>query len=125
MHVAGGAHGLAELVAQAQHAAVEVLQALFVRDLAVADHEGVVARGLDFEVVVEGGDALDLPLALALDHGADELARLARGADDEPLAPRLELGLEDVRPPVEVLEVRVGHEAVEVLQARPVLGPAG
>ena len=122
MHVAGGADGLSQLVAQPQHALVQLLQALFVLDDAFPHHERIVAGGLDLQIVVERRDALDVALAFALHHRADQLARLARRTHDQPLAVFLQLALEDVRAAVEVLEVRVGDEAVEVLQAGPVLG---
>ena len=56
-----------------------------VRTIALAEHEHVVAQGLDLQIIVPGGDALELLPVLAVHHRPEQLARLAGGADDQPL----------------------------------------
>ena len=56
--IACGAHRLTQLLAQADDGAVELTQLFLRLHLAVAEHEGVVAQGLDLQIVVERGDAL-------------------------------------------------------------------
>ena len=107
MHITGRADRLAQLVAQAQHALVQILQALFVLDDAVTHHEGVVAGGLNFQIIVKRGDFLDFAFTLALDHGTDQFARLTCGTDDQALAILDQLALQNVRAAVKVLQVRI------------------
>ena len=49
--VPGGAHRLAQLLPQTDNGAVEVPQLLLVGGLPLPDHEGVVAQGLDLQVL--------------------------------------------------------------------------
>ena len=75
--VAGGTHGLAQLLPQPHHRAVEVPQLLFRAHHALAEHEHIVADGLDLQKVVPGGDALELLPVLVRRHRLEQLARLA------------------------------------------------
>ena len=76
MDVAGGHHRLVQLLANAHNGAVVLPQALHV-GVAVAHHEHVVAKGLDFQVVVVGGDFAQVVEGLPLHHGPEQLAGLA------------------------------------------------
>ena len=84
--IACGAHGLAQLLAQADDDAVELPQFLLRLYLAVTEHKGVVAQGLDLQIVVERGNALQLCPILMISDGAEQLARFAGRADNETLA---------------------------------------
>ena len=53
--VAGGADRLAQLLSQPDDGAVKLPQLLLRLDVAVSQHEGVVAQGLDLQIVVERG----------------------------------------------------------------------
>ena len=116
MRVAGGNDRLAELFAQRDDPAVEIAQPLVVRDLALGDQEAVVADRLDLEVIVERGDALDLVLRLPVQHGAEQLARLARRADDEAVAVLLQHGLRDAGIAAVILQIAHRDETIQVLQ---------
>ena len=115
--VSGGAHRLSQLLPQPDHSAVELPQLLLVPDLAVPEHEGVVAQGLDLQVVVEGGDPLQLRPVLVLDHRLEQLPCLAGRAHNQPLPVGDELVLGDDGIALEVLEVGGAHQLVEVFQA--------
>ena len=84
MDIAGGHHGLVQLLADLDDGAVVLPQALDVR-VAVAHHEHVVADGLDLQVVVVAGDLAQVVEGLPLDHGPEELAGLAGAADEQAL----------------------------------------
>ena len=118
MHVAGGADGLAQLLAQADDGAVVVLQFLVVLRLALADQEAVVAQRLDLEIVVERRDALELVPVLMVAHGLEQLPRLAGGADDQPFAVRDQLAFGDGGIALEIFEIRRGNELIEVFESR-------
>ena len=53
MDVTGGADGFSQLLAEADDDTVEFPQVLLAPCLAVAEHEGVVAQGLNFQIVVK------------------------------------------------------------------------
>ena len=114
--------GLAELFAKLDNSAVEVLEIFVVAHRAVAHHEAVIAERLNFKIVVERGDALELVPVLVVDDGAEQLARLAGRADDQALAMRDKLAFRDDRHALKVFEVRRRDELVEVLEAHLVLG---
>ena len=120
--VARCADGLAELFAKLDNSAVEVLEVFVVAHRAVAHHEAVIAERLNFKIVVERGDALELIPVLVVDDGAEQLARLAGRADDQALAMRDKFAFRDDRHALKVFEVRRRDELVEVLEAHLVLG---
>ena len=117
MHVAGGDHGLVQLFAQSDDFAVEVAQLLLVARRAGAEHEAVVADGLDLQIVVPAGDALDLLLRPVVDDGLKQLARLAGAAQDEALAVLVDEVAGHAGMAVEIAQVAVGNEMIEVLHA--------
>ena len=105
MHVAGGADRLAQLLAEPHDRAVEFPELLVRAHAAVTDHEPVVAQRLDLQIVVIGGNALELRPILMVDDCAEQLARLARRADDQSFAVGVQLALGDRRHALKVLEV--------------------
>ena len=117
VHVAGGHDGDAQLIAELHDDAVEVAQGFLIRETALAHHEIVVADGLDFEVVVPGGDLLQLLPGLVGQHRLEQLARLAGAADNQALAQLLDLLLGHVGTAAEVLQMADGDELVQVHQA--------
>ena len=123
MHVAGGAHRLAQLLPQPDDGAVEIPQLLLRLDIPLAKHEHVVADGLDLQIVVERRDALQLrPVLAAVSHGAEQLARLAGRADDEPLPMGRQLRLGNDGHALEIFQIGRRDQLVQVLQAQLVLG---
>ena len=53
MDVTGGADGFPQFLTEADDDAVEFPQVLLASCLAVAEHEGVVAQGLNFQIVIK------------------------------------------------------------------------
>ena len=86
MHVARGNDGFSKLFAQCDDAAVKVAQLVVIFGGAVFQHKGVVAYGLNFKVIVKLAQALKLLVAPVAGHCLKHLARLARRADNQPLA---------------------------------------
>ena len=83
----------------------------------VPEHEGVIADGLDLQIVVEGRDALDLLVGPVGGHGPEQLARLAGAADNQPLPVLLDIETGHVGVAVEIADVAVGDQVVQVLHA--------
>ena len=122
VNVAGGADGLVQLPAQADDGAVELPQLLLRLDVAVAEHEHIVADGLNFQIVVKRCDAPELGPVLVVLHRLEQLPGLAGGADDEALPVGHQLGFGDDGHPLEVLQVGGGDQLIQVLEAHFVLG---
>ena len=123
--VAGRNERLAELLGNLSDLEVnldEVIVRLDIRVLVAALEEVVVVDGLDLEVVVERGDLHELLVRALLLDGADELAGLAGGADEQATAVFFDDVLRQARLAVEVAQVRERDELVEVAQAVGVLG---
>ena len=123
MDVAGGHGPFAQLVPQGQDAAVDVVEALGVLHQALPQEEGVVAVGLDLQVVVVGSDLQELFLRLVIEHGPVELPRLASGAQDEaaPEDGKHAPGDQGLAAP-HMVQVGKADELVEVLHPRLVPG---
>ena len=117
MRVTGGNHGNAQLLTQRHHAAIEITEILLTLNgkSVVVDHKAVVADGLNLQIIVELGDLLDLALGLILQHGRDQLARLAGRADDEPLAVLFQHGFGYARHLAEIVEIAKGNQLIKVL----------
>ena len=116
VHVAGGADGLMQLPSQPHDGAVELPQFLLVPRLAASQHEGVVAQGLDLQIVVKGRNTLQLVPILVLHHGAKQLAGLAGGADNKPLSVRRQLRFGNDGKALEILQVGGRHQLIQVLE---------
>jgi len=121
MDIAGSADRLAQLLAQTDDGAVEVPQLLLRANVPLAEHEHIVADGLDLQIVVKRRNALQLRPVLVVGHGAKQLARLAGRADDQPLPVCHQLRFGDDGHAAEVLQVGGGDKLVQVLEAQLVL----
>ena len=66
VRVAGGNHRLAVLLAQCDHAPVQIAQSLIILDSALRDQEPVVADRLNFQIIIEPDDRLNLCLRLVV-----------------------------------------------------------
>ena len=120
VHVAGGHHGLSQLLPNPDDGAVVFPQPLDVR-LPVSHHEHVVADGLDLQVVVVAGDLAQVLEGVPPDHGPKELPGLAGAAHKQPLPVLVQQALGGAGGAVEVLQMPGGDEPVQVLQAGLVL----
>ena len=116
MDVPGGAHRLAQLLPQPDDGAIEAPQLLLRPGVAVAEHEGVVAQGLNLQEVVEGGNTLELRPVLVLRRRLEQLPRLTGGAYDQSLPMLHQLVLGHQRKPLEVLQVGGGNQLIEIFQ---------
>ena len=116
MDVAGGADRLVQFLSQPDDGAVELPQILLAPGVAVAEHESVVAQGLNFQIVVKGRDALQFVPILVIHHSLEQLAGFAGGADDQALPMGHQLTFWDGRHPLEIFQVGGGNQLVEVFQ---------
>ena len=85
VHVAGGTDRNPQLVAQRHNAPVIIPKCLHIGSGAIADHEGVVANGLDFQIVVKLRQLHQFLVGLLLHHRPKQLARLAGAAENQAL----------------------------------------
>ena len=122
MDVTGGADGFPQLLAEADDDTVEFPQVLLASCLAVAEHEGVVAQGLNFQIVVKGCNALQFVPILVIHHSLEQLAGFAGGADDQALPMGHQLAFWDGGHPLEIFQVGCRNQLVEVFQAHLVPG---
>ena len=122
MDVTGGADGLSQFLAEADDDTVEFPQVLLAPCLAVAEHEGVVAQGLNFQIVVKGRDALQLVPVLVIHHRLEQFTGLAGGADDQALPMGHQLAFGDGGHPLEIFQVGSGDQLIEIFQAHLVPG---
>ena len=117
MHVSRRADRLSELLAEGDDLAVQISE-VFVRlnvIIAVFPLEvGIVADGLDLQVIIEGDDAGKLLVRYAPEDCVEQLAFGARRADDEVLPVFLQKGLRDARISAEILQVGIGNDAVQL-----------
>ena len=120
VHVAGGHNRLAQLFANAHNGAVVLPQALLVR-VAVAHHKHVVANGLNFQIIVVLRNFAQAFKALSGGHGPKELSRLAGAANEQALPVLVQQAFGNAGIAVVVVQVPLGDEPVEVLEARVVL----
>jgi hypothetical protein len=118
MRVAGGRHRLAEGPAQRQDAAVIVPQGLRIGRPAFVQQETVVADRHDFQKIIEGGQAPQLPLAPGADDGVEDLAGLTGGPDEQSLPVLHKKALRDDGDFFKMLQMGAGNELVKVFQAR-------
>ena len=89
--------------------------------LVAALEEVVVVDGLDLEVIVERGNLHELLVRALFLDGADELAGLAGGADEQAAPVLLDDVLRQARLAVEVAQMRERDELVEIAQAVGIL----
>ena len=85
MYISGGYHRFSQALAQADHRAVEFPQLFLALRQALFQHKPVVGQGLDLQEIVEGGNPLQLFLALMIDDGLEQLPCFTGGANDEAL----------------------------------------
>ena len=117
MHVARGYHRNAQLLAQPDNGAVQVAQALVVRHLPLPHQKGVVADGLNFQIIVEPGDLLQLVPRLTRQHRPEQLACLAGAAEDQPLPVLLNHHPRHMRTAAEIIQMPDGYQPVQVFHA--------
>ena len=117
MDVASRADGLSELLAETDNGSVDLVKLVDVLEGAVAEHEGVVARRLDFEVIVERSDLLDLSPRSALENALVELSLAARGTENQPFPVLDQQAFGNTRFFIEGLKVAVRNQLIEIFQA--------
>ena len=115
--VTSGADRLAQLLSQLDDGTVELPQLLFVLYPAFSQQKGVVAQGLDLQVVVKSCDAFKLRPILIFLHRLEQLSRFAGCADNQSLTVSSQLILWNQREPLEILQVGHGDKLVEIFQA--------
>ena len=86
MHIAGCHDRLVELLAQSYNPSVDVLNILNgidIRMLGRVNHKGIVAAGLDFQIVVKIHNTGYFLFAPVLQERPVQLSRFAGAADDK------------------------------------------
>ena len=121
MRITRSTNGLAVFFAKLHNTAVEIAKSLVIGNGTLGNEETIVANGLDFEVIVEVDDLLDLALGSVLKDRTEKLACLAGRTDDESLAVLLQHRLGNTRKAAVVIEIAHGNELVKVLQSNLVL----
>ena len=119
--ITGGHHGLAVLLTQSNHFAVEVTKLLLVLELPFLNEEAVVADGLDLQVVVELDDLGNIRVGAVVDDGPHQFSRLAGRAYDETLAVLFQHGFGNTRKTLEIIQIAFGNQLVKILQSRLIL----
>ena len=121
MGVARGDNGLVQVLAQLDDGAVEVFDGFHGIHLTVAHHKLVVAQRLHFQKIVIFGNAQQLFIGLPRHNGAVQLARLARRAEQQPLAVLVQQTAGYARLFEEILRVRRADDAVQIFQPHLIL----
>ena len=117
MHVAGGHHGLVELLTQPHDPAVNVLDVLHGSDILNTiriDHEQVVARGLNLQIIVKIDDPGDLRIGLFIQEGPIEFPRFAGAAQNQSLPIFCQKTLRHPRRLVKVVQMGFRNQPVQV-----------
>ena len=121
MDIAGGHNRNPQLVAQAHDLAVQIPERILIGHLSFTDQEGIVADGLDFEVIVEGSHFLQLVPGILPEHSAEQFSGFTGTAQNQPLAVFLNNLAGHMRTAPEIVQVRDGNQSVEIDQARLIL----
>ncbi len=114
MHVTGGHHGNSQLFTDAHNAPVEIPEGFLVLHPAFPQKEGIVADGLDFQIIVKPGDLAQFFFAGPIHHGAEQLAAFAGRTHNQPLAVFLDHGTGHVGLAPEIVQMAFGNEVVQV-----------
>ena len=124
MYVAGGYHRLIVLLSQLHDPPVDVLNILDgidQTDFFIVDHEGVVSRGLDLQIIIKIHNPRDIRLALFIQQGAVQLSRLAGASQDQPLPALLQEAFGNSGPFRIIVQMGLGNQPVQVHAPRVVL----
>ena len=121
MNVARGNDRNVQLIAKPDNVSVEITQFFLALDGSFAQHEPVVADRLNFQIVVIARDLLQLVPRGPAHHGAEQLARLASGTDNQSLAQLVEFCFWDPRTLIKIIEMRLGNQFIKVFQPNLVL----
>ena len=105
MDVAGGDNRDAQFFAQAHDLPVQVPERILIGHLPLADEKGIVADGLDFEVIIEGGHFLELVPGILAKHSAEQLSGFTGTAQNQPLTVLLNHAAGHVRAAAEIVQV--------------------
>ena len=121
MHVARGHYRDIQFFAKFDNFPVQVPQFFLGGSLSVPQHEGVIADGLNLQVVVEGRNLLDPFMVFPVHHSPEQFTCLAGAAQDQALPVLLDHVPGHMRHTLEIVQVADGYQPVQVHQAGPVL----
>ena len=121
VNVSSGAYRLSKPRPQFHHPAVKRPQVVQVPGNGPAlfigpEHIGVVGQRLNFQVIIPGRNALQLPVLPPRHHRLEQLPRLAGGADNEPLPVFINEGFGHDGKTVKVLQMGLRHQLVQISQ---------
>ena len=120
MYIAGSYGQLAQLVADGENFAVNIVQILFFPDLLMnffigTQHKSIVAVRLNFQIIIKVGDFLQLFVAFAVENSLVQLALLAGGADNNAVPVLFQRRLQDQRTVLKVLNIALGDMLIQYL----------
>ena len=121
MHIAGGHHRLLQFLAQPADLPVHLHQLLVGGNLSLGDQKPVVAKRLDFEIVIIGGDLPDRVRRKVLQNRPVQLPRLAGGANNQSLPVGIQGRFGNSRNPVEIIQIAHGYQFIKILQPHQIL----
>ena len=124
MSITRGDSQFPQIIAELEDSPVDVAQAFFIGDEAFADEEAVVGEGLDFQIIVERRDFLQLFIRqLLLDHGPHQFAGFTSRTQDEAFAVFRQDRPGDARPAaVDIFQMGNADQFIEIADADLVLG---
>ena len=117
MSVSGCNYRLAQLVCQSHYLTVDFLQIVISGHPVLFDKEPVVYQRLNLQVVIPAGDSFYLILRLSVQHSTVYLSRLACTAYEDTLSVSFQHGPRQPWPPVKIVNVRKGHQLINVFQS--------
>ena len=121
MRVAGRDNRLVQLAAERDNAAVECPKSLLVRHPAFAYQEAVIAKRLNFKIVIEGSNFLNVGFGTVVKYGGKKLTCLARRADNQPLPMLFEQGFGNTGEAAEILQIAGRYQLVKIFESYLVL----
>ena len=116
MHIAGGANGFSQFLAQADDSTVKLLQILFRLHFSLTDHELVVAQRLDLQKIVVIRNALQfIPVLMVLDS-LEKFTSLTGRTHNDTLAVLVQQTLGDRCNTLEILQIGGRDHLIQILQ---------
>ena len=117
MHVAGGHYRFVELVAKLHDLLVDFDQVFLGMNgvvLLILDHEHIVSKRLDFQIIVEAHQSCDLLLRRISKQSLVKLSRLAGASDEKSVPVRLKNTLRHTGPVVKIFDVGLAYQLVQI-----------
>ncbi len=125
MHVTGSRHRLVELFPQPHDLPVDlhdIFHGIYILHPLGLDHELVVAKRLDLQIIIEIHKSGDLRIRLPLQKRTIKLPRLAGAAHDQPFPVLIQKALRNPRPSGKISQMGQGDQPIQVHPSHIVFG---